>query len=158
MERAGHSLIAALHAVKACVHGRAHDRKQMLDEFRRQIAVKVQVVLDSGKAIINVHLAAKEKLQGATDATGDNSDIPMNDETAGAATKIQARFRRGRSTERAFSNLSVEGGSAISMNLTAVCAGRGKQHKKWRPCEEEMKERTAKGKSRTLPMATLIFP
>ncbi|CAE7217533.1 unnamed protein product [Symbiodinium pilosum] len=79
---------------KHCGGSRAHDRKQMLDEFRRQIAVKVQVVLDSGKAIINVHLAAKEKLQGATDATGDNSDIPMNDETAGAATKIQARFRQ----------------------------------------------------------------
>ena len=44
----------------------------------------------TGRAIVNVHLTEKEQGQ---DALGDDIDIPMNDETAEAATKIQAKFR-----------------------------------------------------------------
>ena len=65
---------------------------QRLDEFRQRISVKVDVVLEAnGRAVVNVQLAAKDGVPGTSD---NEIDIPMNDETAHAATKIQAKFRR----------------------------------------------------------------
>eukprot|EP00439_Symbiodinium_sp_Y106_P059108 s2258_g8.t1 len=63
-----------------------------LDEFRQRISVKVDVVLEAnGRAVVNVQLAAKDGVPGTSD---NEIDIPMNDETAQAATKIQAKFRQ----------------------------------------------------------------
>ena len=54
--------------------------------------MKVDVVLEAnGRAVVNVQLAAKDGVSGTSH---NEIDIPVNDETAQAATKIQAKFRR----------------------------------------------------------------
>ncbi|CAE7195593.1 unnamed protein product, partial [Symbiodinium sp. CCMP2456] len=74
---------------QACSN-REQSRRQRLDEFRQWISVKVDVVLEAnGRAVVNVQLAPKDGLPGTSDT---EIDIPMNDETAQAATKIQAKF------------------------------------------------------------------
>jgi len=76
---------------QACSN-REQSRMQRLDEFRQRISVKVEVVLEAnGRAVVNVQLAAKDGVPGTSD---NEIDIPMNDETAQAATKIQAKFRQ----------------------------------------------------------------
>ncbi|CAE7652904.1 unnamed protein product [Symbiodinium sp. CCMP2592] len=76
---------------QACSN-REQSRRQRLEEFRQRISVKVDVVLEAnGRAVVNVQLAAKDGVPGISDT---EIDIPMNDETAHAATKIQAKFRQ----------------------------------------------------------------
>ncbi|CAE7201316.1 unnamed protein product, partial [Symbiodinium sp. KB8] len=76
---------------QACSN-REQSRTQRLDEFRQRISVKVDVVLEAnGRAVVNVQLAAKDGVSGTSH---NEIDIPVNDETAQAATKIQAKFRQ----------------------------------------------------------------